>query len=148
MFELEERGADGQVRRWTIEGPFPGRLSRILSVNGMRPDEDFVKAGDAIEVCGFYPKRSISPNELLPLPYIHGHLLVMSDGRMESWGPYGKLDNCIRQSDQPRQWADFLNGDPLAREFWCNVRGFVGVASTAPKGFVDEINSLITDPCD
>ena len=145
-FELDERTADGQVQRWTIEGPFPGRLSRILNQNGMRADEDFLEAGEVVEVCGFYPKQSNA--DRVPPPYVHGHVLVMPDGRMESWGPYGKLDNCIRQSDQAEAWADFLNADPLAREFWCNIRGFVGVASTAPTGVVDEINGLLTGSCD
>ncbi len=149
MFELEETSADGQVRRWTIEGPFPGRLSRILSVNGMRADEDFLSAGDVVEVCGFFPKRSevASPDAEL-LSYVHGHVLVMPDGRMETWGPYGKVDNCVRPDDEPESWLDFLKADPLAQEFWCNSRGFVGVASTAPKGFVDEINTRLTLPCD
>ena len=151
MFELEETRADGQVQRWTIEGPFPGRLSRILSVNGLGADEAFLKAGDVIEVCGFFPKRSESTSptaDRSSLRYVHGHVLVMPDGRMESWGPYGKLDNCVRPNDQARTWVDFLNADPLAQEFWCNIRGFVGVASTAPKGVVDEINGLLTGSCD
>jgi hypothetical protein len=146
--ELDETRADGQVQRWTIEGPFPGRLQRILRLNGMGPDEDFVRAGDVIEVCGFRPKRQAPYPDDLPLSYVHGHVLVMPDGRMQSWGPYGKLDNCIRPDDQPQAWLEFLNADPLAREFWCNSRHFVGVASTAPKGFVDEIDGLITNlPC-
>lgn len=151
LFELEERRTDGQLQRWTIEGPFPGRLSRILTLNGMRADEDFLKAGDVVEVCGFFPKRSESTTataDRVPPPYVHGHLLVMPDGQMESWGPYGKLDNCIREGDRPPQWADFLNADPLAREFWCNVRRLVGVASTTPTGIVDEINRLLTESCD
>jgi len=148
MIELEETRADGQVQRWTIEGPFPGRLQRILRLNGMAPDEDFVKAGDVIEVCGFRPKRRAPYPDDLSLFFVHGHVLVMPDGRMESWGPYGKLDNCVRPNDQPQAWLDFLNADPLAREFWCNSRAFVQVASTAPEGFVDEINRQLTvDPC-
>ena len=149
MFELEETRADGQLQRWTIEGPIPGRLSRILSVNGMRADEDFLSVGDVVEVCGFFPKRSeaASPDAKL-LSYIHGHVLVMPDGRMETWGPYGKVDNCVRPDDEPESWLDFLKADPLAQEFWCNSRGFVGVASTAPTGFVDELDSRLTLPCD
>jgi hypothetical protein len=147
-FELEETRADGQVQRWTIEGPFPGRLSRILSLNGMEADEHFLIAGDVVEVCGFFPKRSGETAATAErLPYVHGHVLVMPGGRMQSWGPYGKLDNCIRPNDRPESWLAFLNADPLARELWCNSQGFVGVASTAPKGFVDEVNGLLVDPC-
>ena len=38
MFDLEERKSDGQVQRWTIEGPIPRRLQRVLTFNGLRAD--------------------------------------------------------------------------------------------------------------
>jgi hypothetical protein len=148
MFELEETKADGQVQRWTIEGPFPGRLSRILSFNGMQADEDFLSAGDVVEVCGFFPKRALPPNERLPLSLVHGHVLVMPDGRLQSWGPYGKLDNCVRPADRPESWLEFLHVDTLALEFWCNALALTGVASTAPRGFVDEVNRQLPEGCD
>jgi hypothetical protein len=154
MIELEERGEDGQTETWTIEGPIPGRLDRILRLNGMDRDDPFLRVGDAIEVCGFIPKRRASRQDSspstgrLPQPFIHGHVVVMPDGRMQTWGPYGKLDNCVRPNDQTQPWVDFLKSDQLAREFWCNSRSFVSVASTAPDGFVDEINGLIANlPC-
>ena len=147
---LEETTDDGRVQQWTIEGPFPGRLARILSLNGLRGDEHLLRPGDVIEVCGFFPKRarvgSVDP-DAPPLRYVHGHVIVMPDGRMQSWGPYGKLDNCVRPNERPEPWLDFLQADPLAREFWCNVPAFVGVASTAPNGFVDDVNERLTDPC-
>jgi hypothetical protein len=154
MIALEESREDGQVQQWTIEGPIPGRLKRILRLNGLGPDVDLLKVGDVIEVCGFVPKRSIASRNSAPTadgssqPFIHGHVLVMPDGRMQSWGPYGKLDNCVRPDEQTQPWLDFLNSDPLARDFWCNSRGFVRVASTAPTGFVDEINGLMANPCE
>jgi hypothetical protein len=152
MFELETRTTDGQMQRWTIEGPFPGRLARILSGNGMQPNEDFVHAGDVIEVCGFRPNRNqsignVSASPDVSRPYIHCHVLVMPDGRMESWGPYGKLDNCLRQTDQPETWLKFLEEDPLAHELWCNSKKFVAVASTAPAGLVDKIDAGLTERC-
>jgi hypothetical protein len=154
MIELEERREDGQVQRWTIEGPFPGRLNRILSLNRMGVDEDFLKVGDVIEVCGFALKEDVSSQRSspdtdgLPPPFVHGHVLVMPDGQMQSWGPYGKIDNCVRPNDLTQSWLDFLNTDPLARDLWCGSRAFVRVASITPKAFVDEINSLMTNPCD
>ena len=149
MFELEETRADGQLQRWTIEGPIPGRLHRTLRVNGMRADEDFLSVGDVVEVCGFFPKRSEAASaDAERLSYVHGHVLVMPDGRMETWGPYGKVDNCIRPDDEPESWLGFLKADPLAQEFWCNSRGFVGIASTAPIGFVDEIDTRMPQLCD
>jgi hypothetical protein len=151
MIELEERTEDGQVQRWTIEGPFPGRLSRILKLNGMSADAAFVRPGDVIEVCGFFPKRTsatASGEDARSRRFVHGQVLVMPDGRMQSWGPYGKLDNCVRPNDPPERWLDFLNADPLAAEFWCNARAFKLIASTAPTGFVDEIDRRLTNkPC-
>jgi hypothetical protein len=147
LFELDETKADGQVQRWTIEGPFPGRLSRILSLNGMQADAKFLQPGDVVEVCGFFPKRAISPNERLPLSHVHGHVVIMPDGRMQSWGPYGKLDNCVRPNDRPESWLRFLNADPLLREFWCNVPAFTGVASAAPQALVDDVNRQLPNGC-
>ena len=147
--ELDVEAADGQMQRWTIEGPFPGRLQRILSLNKMAADEDFLHAGDVIGVCGFFPKRQGEASaDAASLHYVHGHVLVMPDGRMQSWGPYGKLDNCVRTDDQPQKWLDFLAADPLAAEHWCQIKRFVGVASTAPPGFVDEIDrQRVGQPC-
>lgn len=153
LIELEDTGEDARVQRWTVEGPFPGRLARILRLNGMADGEDFLKAGDVIDVCGFFPKASGSSQDPLPgagdVPrrFIHGHVIVMPDGRMQSWGPYGKIDNCIRRDDRPQPWLAFLNRDSLAREFWCNLRTFVREGSTAPQAVVDDINRLMTDPC-
>lgn len=147
MIALDQRREDGQVQRWTVEGPSLNRIGR------MGIDEHFLKAGDVIEVCGFAFKeevlaqRSASDTGRSPLPALHGHVLVMPDGRMRSWGPYGKLDNCIRPGDQTRSWADFLNTDSLARENWCRSRTFVNVASLASKAFVDEIDGLMANPC-
>ena len=76
MIELEERMKDGQAQRWTIEGPFPGRLNRILSLNGISGGgADFLKPGDQIEVCGFFPKRSTgtSPtDDAVARRFVHG----------------------------------------------------------------------------
>lgn len=98
MFELEETTDDGQRRRWTIEGPFPGRLDRILSLNRMGADEPFLNAGDVIEVCGFYPKGESAPSRR----YIHGHVLVMPDGRMQSWGPTERPATVFARTIRPR----------------------------------------------
>jgi hypothetical protein len=152
MIELEQMKEGGQVQRWTIEGPFPGRLNRILSHNGMAVSRDFLRVGDVIEVCGFALKqesqRLYSGTERSSAEFVHGHVLVMPDGRMQSWGPYGKIDNCVRPNDQAQPWANFLNTDPLAREFWCGNQGVVKGGTTVPKALVDEIDSLMTHPCD
>src|SRR5262245_31678860 len=50
MIELDEKTAEGQTVRWTLDGPFPGRIQR------MHVDATLLKLGDAIEVCGFHYK--------------------------------------------------------------------------------------------
>jgi hypothetical protein len=145
---LEERKTDGQVQRWSVEGPNLDRLKR------MGVDESFLKAGDVIEVCGFALKKGGLIQRSLPdfdgsvRPFIHGHVLVMPDGRMRLFGPYGKLDNCIRPRDTTQSWVAFLNTDPLARQAWCGSRRFVQIRSILPKAFVDEIDRLMANPCE
>jgi len=143
MVGLEERTEDGQVRRWTIEGPFPGRLDRILSLNRMGAGEDLLEVGDVIEVCGFYPKGESAAS----LRVIHGHVLVMPDGRMQSWGPYGKTDNCVRPNDANESWIEFLDSDPLARDLWCGSRAQVLVESVASDAFVAAVTDQMANPC-
>ena len=150
MFTLEERKPGGEVHAWAIEGPSLARLKR------MGADENILKAGDLIEVCGFPPKKQFvgpsSPDNRRyqqNLSIVHGHVLVMPDGRMHSWGSYGKLDNCLRPGDQARVWVEFLTRDPLARAAWCaSTRVFVNVPSTAPRALVDEIDGKMTERCD
>jgi hypothetical protein len=84
----------------------------------------------------------------LPPRFIHGHVLVMADGHMRSWGPYGKIDNCVRESDAPQTWRDFLNADPMAQEFWCESRRYVRFASLAPETFVEAVDTELTEPCE
>src|SRR6185503_9291903 len=50
MIELDEKTADGQTVRWTLDGPYPGRIQR------MHVDGTLLKPGDGIEVCGFHYK--------------------------------------------------------------------------------------------
>jgi hypothetical protein len=152
MIELEEKAADGRIQRWSIEGPFPGRLRRILDFNKMGAEQHLVKAGDVIEVCGFdlraeYRARGVEPHDA-SAKFMHAPVIVMPDGHMQSWGPYGKLDNCVRASDRASAWRDFLNTDPLARDLWCNGRSNTKAASVAPEALVDEIGGLITNRCE
>jgi len=114
---------------------------------------DFLKPGDVIEVCGFPFKQEFAqPSTAGPdspsRPAMHAHMVVMPDGHMRLFGPYGKLDNCIRPHDTTQSWVDFLNTDPLARQAWCNSQTFVSVPSTAPRGFVEQVNKLIANPCE
>lgn len=151
MIELEETNAEGQVQRWLIEGPFPGRLKRILSFQPAGSDEKIVQVGDMIEICGFALRDEVASQKfyadasVVSRRFVHGHVIVMPDGRMQSWGPYGKIDNCVRASDRTQSWLEFLNADPLAREFWC--RASVRAPSVAPKAFIDEVNGLIAGSC-
>ena len=87
---LEQADGNGARQRWAVEGPSAVQLAR----SGM---EDMVKPGDVIEVCGYLLKektiwqiasrdpQAVSLSGLL----ITAELLVMPDGREQSWGDYG-----------------------------------------------------------
>jgi hypothetical protein len=86
---LEEKNADGQIRRWAIEGPSVLQLNR----SGFAKD---LKAGDVVEACGYLPKEPIvwqlarADNATsLAGRLINGESLDMPDGKQQSWGDYG-----------------------------------------------------------
>jgi len=83
------------------------------------------------------------------LPALSEHVLVMPDGRKHLWEPHGVLGECIRSTDNQRQsWLDFLNTSPGARQAWCEQRNYSLVQSNAAlRAFVEQIDSLLTDPC-
>jgi hypothetical protein len=145
MIELDETTADGQVVRWTIEGPIPGRVER------MHVDENLLKRGDVVEVCGFRPKSQPLPGGFAPdiarRPYIHGHLIVMRDGRKQPWGPYGKLNNCVRPGDDAQSWVELLNADTIARDLWCQPLRTSVPTVAAAKSLADEIDPRLASPC-
>jgi hypothetical protein len=144
MIGLELRNDQGASQRLSVEGPILARLGR------MNLPEDFLKAGDVIEICAFPFKKEVLANSPEPaaLPALHGHIVVLPDGRLQPWSPYGKLDNCIRPNDAIESWVTFVNTEPMAHEYWCNSRASLRVTSIAPEGFVDEINRRLASPCD
>ena len=87
---LEEKSADGQVRRWAVEGPSLVQLNRTGS-------DKLVKVGDVVEICGYLPKEPIvwqiastdPGTSSLSGRLINGELMVLPDGREERWGDYG-----------------------------------------------------------
>jgi hypothetical protein len=114
MLTLEQKGEAGQAQRWIVEGPNLNRLQR------MGVGRDFLKAGDVIEVCGFPFKEELARTSSTDTrsssrPAMHAHMLVMPDGHMRLFGPYGKLDNCIRPHDGTQSWVDFRRPSGLPR---------------------------------
>ena len=87
---LEEKGADGQVRRWAVEGPSAVQLARQTL-------EKVVKPGDVIEVCGYAPREALMWQIASADPgatslagrLITAELIVLPDGKVQSWGDYG-----------------------------------------------------------
>jgi hypothetical protein len=136
MLKLEVKGKDGKLASWDIEGPNMMRLRR------MGADKGFLKAGDVIEVCGFHLKQPWYKPD-----FIHGQVLVMPDGHMRLFGPYGKLENCIRPADSADKWIAFLRADPLAMPAWCDSHKYARVATVAPAGFVENVERLMGNPC-
>jgi hypothetical protein len=89
---LEQRTADGSIRRWAVEGPSGLQLNR----KGF--PQDGLKPGDVIEVCGYVPKETImwqiagsNPGAIsLSGRLINAETMVMPDGHeQQSWGDYG-----------------------------------------------------------
>lgn len=146
FFAIDVVAASGKTERWTVEGPSLSRISRLgLSV------ADTLRIGDVVEVCGFPPKeewvgqyqRSRGPGAVM-----HGHLIFRADGRMNLWGPYGKLVNCVQESDGAERWAEFLRSDPMARDTWCKTRDrFFDDVIVPPEALLREIESAIPVPC-
>lgn len=144
IIELDATTADGQAVRWTIDGPIPMRARR------MGVDNSLLKRGDVVEVCGFHYKSQVAAHAetgaALP-PAMHAHLLVLPDGRKQPWGPYGKLNNCVRPGDNVGSWVDFLNNDAIAHELWCfPQRTTVPTVATA-KSLAQEIDRRLAAPC-
>src|ERR1044071_9384180 len=83
LIVLDKKKEDGQLERWTVEGPILARLARMNLPDG------FLKAGDAIEICGFPFKQEVLAKgptpRVLPALFMHGHLIVMPDGRLRPW---------------------------------------------------------------
>ena len=163
---LEGRSENGQVLVWTVEGPSQTGLDRRGS-----SDEYLPKVGDTLEVCAYLyrPVEEIASDPRL-VPYLDdsilrrleatttegasprlilGHLLVTAGGAMRVWEPYGLISECMRSSNDPTQsWIERLNANPEARKFWCDQRGRDAVQSNAAlKGFVEETNLLLAEPC-
>jgi len=93
---LDEKDADGANRRWAIEGPSVFQLRRRGFAS------DVLKPGDVVEVCGYVPKETIvwqigsaDPRATSPAGrLINAEVLVMPDGKEESWGGYG-VNKCF-----------------------------------------------------
>jgi hypothetical protein len=153
MIELAEAQSNGKARKWVIEGPRMGRLERILPNNGDMAANRILKAGDRIAVCGFPLKKDWDPKGMYAdWPpeegrFVHGQVLVMPDGRLQSWGPYGVIDNCVRKGDTQTTWAAFLNRDPLARGQWCDARTYILVQHDTPQSLREEITRGLNTPC-
>ena len=148
LVTLEVGQANGQRQQWIVEGPNLARLER------MHLEANFLKAGDVIELCGFpyrkeiLDRRATQPDGSALPPSFHGHLIVLAGGRMQAWGPYGTLENCIRPNDSPQSWVTFLDVDPMAREYWCRSLSFVTAPSQVSRDFVDTVTHRMARACD
>lgn len=136
MFTLQVKGSDGRMQTMQVEGPNLARMER------MGAGADFLKAGDVIEACGFHLKPPYTKAD-----FIHAEVLVMPEGHMRLYGPYGKLENCIRPGDTAEKWVKFLKDDPLALPAWCDSHRYTQVPTVAPPGFVDAVDRLLGNPC-
>jgi Family of unknown function (DUF6152) len=153
MIELREVRPDGKGRKWIIEGPRRGRLEWILQNNGNLRDDQILKAGDQISVCGFPLRRDWDPDRMYAdWPpeqgrFVHGQVMLMPDGRLQSWGPYGAIDNCVRKGDAAATWVSFLNRDPLAHRQWCDAMTHASRAHLTTRAYLNEVNRGLSTAC-
>ena len=98
-FYLDQTREGGQTQRWVVDGPATNNLAR------MGIEQDFLKPGDVIEVCGFPLKEEFASQRAIPQPGstptvlsgrpMSGHLLVMPNGKRQFWSDYGVLEKCL-----------------------------------------------------
>ena len=132
-----------QEQRWTVEGPYhQGDSSRYHLAR------DFLKAGDVIEAVRLRSEaetrkdRSRRPDSSIAI------CLLMPDGQMQLWGPYGKLDNCVRADRlDGSRWLRLPGATPMARDLWCNnYVASIPLSPLASKPLVDDINGQLATP--
>lgn len=161
LTRLEETRADGQIQRWTVEGPGQAQLERL------NIDADLPKVGDVIAVCAFAYKPATELSRIFPgvdfsgkrlsrstddpaQQFVAGHVLVLPDGERRMWEPHGRLGECMRSSDDQRQsWLDFLTANPAAWQAWCQQREFaVGESAASLRDFMEEIDGALVKACE
>ena len=137
---IDGTAADGQPRRWVVEG------TSIFGHERRGVGPDFFQAGDDVEFCAFPVKPQFTSRPVEGRPIGHG-LVAIADGRMQVWGSYGRIRNCVRPEDASDAWVDFLDRNDMARSAWC--RRFQLDASTEEsKALAEEITRRMAEPCD
>lgn len=95
---IDQKLPDGETQRWAVDGPSYTQLKRMGFENTT------LKAGDVVEVCGYVPKDSAGSLRTTTVPItinpngprsisgrrMNGELMVMPDGRKQSWSDYGQ----------------------------------------------------------
>jgi len=105
---MDEKMPDGQVRRWAVDGPSVPQLER------KDLDQQFLAAGQVIEVCGFALKDAAA-QRTLPRPddasgapsqprmtgqVLNGTVVITPDGKKRVWSDYGQLQKCVGPENQ------------------------------------------------
>lgn len=97
---VDQKLDDGATQRWAVDGPSVTQLVR----KGF--DKTALKPGEVIEVCGYAPRETADAKlATATVPYglgfnglpesisgkrLNGELLVMPDGRKQTWSDYGQ----------------------------------------------------------
>ena len=158
---LEDRGPDGQVHRWAVEGPPQAALDRRGA--GLQVPN----VGDRLKFCAFAYKSAADLSRIWPgvdystqrwrelidgssPRYVAGLVMVASDGTKQLWEGHGTLSECVRSSDDPRQaWLDFIGSYRGVLETWCTQRRDYSVIrlDESLHDFVEDINRSLAEPC-
>jgi len=98
---IDQKLDGGKTERWAVDGP------AVRQLESMGIAKDSLKAGDVIEVCGYtmkdgYPAERVISTEPISLSLkdstpksmtgriMNGEMVVMPDGRKQSWSDYGQ----------------------------------------------------------
>jgi hypothetical protein len=98
---LDQRGADGKIQRWAVEGP------GVTQLKGTGIDKAALKVGDVIEACGYVTREGVESQRTVSTEPISlslksstpksmsgrlmdAELLVMPDGQKQKWSDYGQ----------------------------------------------------------
>jgi len=133
--------ADEELHRWVVEG------TSIFGHQRRGVGPDFFRPGDVVEFCAFpvKPQFRAAPSEDAR-SFGHG-LVTIADGKMQIWGSYGMVRNCVRPEDGSDVWVDFLDGNEMARNAWCR-RFQIDASTEESKALADEITRRMAEPCE
>ena len=108
---VDEKGADGRVQRWAIEGPGVTLLRRM----GMEIGKTPFKVGDVVEACGYVTKDSAKSQRTMPTEPISLDLRATTPKSMT--GRLLAAEELTLPNGERRRWEDYGDHKCLGPDF-------------------------------